>query len=118
MCSGYIDVVEFEGSPARVTRRRLIVAAGAAAAAYGAAATGNLVDRSSGEFVQTQAAPAAPQFHTRPDLRIPGMTVGTRPGAVSPGLLLLAPYNGPNNAQAGAVIFDDAGDPVWEQPLA
>lgn len=94
-----------------------MASAGAAALAYGGISAGRLVDRSFGQFVTAEGAPAAPGFHSRPDLRIPALTVATRPGAVSPGLLLLAPYNAPAGAQAGAVIFTDRGDPVWEQPL-
>jgi hypothetical protein len=33
-------------------------------------------------------------------------------------LILLARYNAPNSPQAGAVIVNIAGQPVWEQPLA
>jgi len=95
-----------------------MVAAGGAVLAYTAASAGRLVDRSFGQFVQAEFAPSAPGFHSRPDLRIPAMTVARRPGAVSPGLLLLAPYNAPADAQAGAVIFTNSGDPIWEQPLA
>jgi len=109
--------VLLEAAPPRLSRRQVIVGTGAALLAYGGASAGRLVDRSFGQFVAPEFAPAAPGFHSRPDLRIPALTVATRPGAVSPGLLLLAPYNAPADAQAGAVIFTDRGDPVWEQPL-
>src|SRR5579862_974208 len=94
-----------------------MMAAGAAVAAYGAANASRLVDRSDAQLVAAEQAPAAPTFHSRPDLRIPAMTVTTRLGIPAPGLLLLAPYNAPAGAQAGAVIFSGSGDPVWEQPL-
>jgi Arylsulfotransferase (ASST) len=63
-------------------------------------------------------APSVPPFHTRPDLQIPGLTVNVAQAGIAPGLLLLAPYNAPNGAQAGAMIADNGGRPVWEQPLA
>ena len=106
-----------DGAPLRLSRRQALVSASAAALVYGGASAGRLVDRSFGQFVAPQFAPAAPGFHSRPDLRIPALTVATRHEVVSPGLLLLAPYNAPADAQAGAVIFTDRGDPVWEQPL-
>ncbi|HVA85402.1 MAG TPA: arylsulfotransferase family protein, partial [Candidatus Saccharimonadales bacterium] len=37
-------------------------------------------------------------------------------GLIAPGLILLAPYNAPHE-QAGAVIADDHGGVIWEQPL-
>ncbi len=58
-----------------------------------------------------------PAFVSRPDLRIPSLEVLTSAGKVAPGLMLLAPYNAPNT-QAGALIVDNDGTPVWEQPLA
>ncbi len=114
---GYSYMVLLEPVSSRLTRRQMLATAGAAAVAYGAAPAGRLADRSFGQFVQPEFAPAAPGFHSRPDLRIPALAVATRPGALSPGLVLLAPYNAPAGAQAGAVIFSDRGDPVWEQPL-
>ena len=35
---------------------------------------------------------------------------------VSPEPIFIAPYNAPN-AQAGAVIVDNSGEPIWENPL-
>ena len=85
-----------DAAPLRLSRRQAIFSAGAAALAYGGVSAGRLVDRSFGQFVAPQFAPAAPGFHSRPDLQIPALTVATRPGVVSPGLLLLAPYNAPD----------------------
>ena len=42
------------------------------------------------------AIPAArtPAFHSRPDLRLPGLAVDVDTGATAPGLIFLAPYGG------------------------
>ena len=79
---------------------------------------GRLLDRGYRALVDPADAPREPRFYSRPDLQIPTLTVTTPAAAVAPGLLLLAPYNAPLPAQAGAVIVDDTGEPVWEQPLA
>ena len=79
---------------------------------------GRLLDRGYRALVAPADAPRQPRFHSRPDLKIPTLTVTTQSAAVGAGLLLLAPYNAPLPAQAGAVIVDDTGEPVWEQPLA
>jgi hypothetical protein len=94
-----------------------MVTGGTVALAYVGVSSAHIVDRTFAALVAPETAPAAPSFHSRPDLRIPALTVSRRPGAVAPGLLLLAPYNAPKGSQAGAAIFTDAGDPVWEQPL-
>ncbi len=60
--------------------------------------------------------PATPHWHSRPDLRIPALTVTRREQAASRSPILIAPYNR-INAQAGAVITDYTGQPVFEQPL-
>jgi len=67
--------------------------------------------------IETIAAPVTPPFHSRPDLRIPSLTVRVAQPSVAPGLILLAPYNAPDNAQAGAMIANNRGETVWEQPL-
>ena len=58
---------------------------------------------------------APPLLRSRPDLRIPGLAVDVNRPGTAPGLIFLAPY-GPSNAQAGAVIADGSGQPVWEYP--
>jgi hypothetical protein len=68
--------------------------------------------------VLTRDAPADPQFVSRPDLRIPGLSVATTSERLAPGLIFIAPYNAPGDQQYGAVIVDSAGQPVWEHPLA
>jgi hypothetical protein len=57
-----------------------------------------------------------PTFHSRPDLRIPGLAVDLDKGTTADGLIFLAPY-GAKNGQEGAVIVDGSGSPIWEQPL-
>ena len=63
------------------------------------------------------AAPAPPRWHTRPDLRIPALTVTHSEAGVSADPIFIAPYNSPTG-QAGAVIVDNRGEPIWENPLA
>jgi Arylsulfotransferase (ASST) len=66
---------------------------------------------------RTPGAPAPPKWHSRPDLSIPSLTVThSEPGA-SGDLIFVAPYNSPTG-QVGAVIVDNSGQPVWENPLA
>jgi hypothetical protein len=67
--------------------------------------------------VFTSAAPSSPQFYSRPDLRIPALSISTISERTAPGLIFIAPYNAPKGEQAGAVIADDTGEPVWERPL-
>lgn len=63
------------------------------------------------------AAPTAPKWRSRPDLRIPGLTVLRREARASTDPIFIAPYNAPVG-QAGAVIVDATGQPIWENPLA
>ncbi len=99
-----------------ITRRQLLRYAGAGAA--GLTMTGAL-----GELARALASsgptapPAAPRWHTRPDLRIPALTVARREPGVSADPIFIAPYNAPNG-QAGAVIVDNSGEPLWENPLS
>jgi outer membrane protein assembly factor BamB len=67
--------------------------------------------------VATIDAPFAPPFNSRPDLHIPGLKVNVAEPEVAPGMILVAPYNAPDNAQAGAMIVDNSGQVVWQQPL-
>jgi hypothetical protein len=50
-------------------------------------------------------------------LRIPPPKVATIAAGSAPGFIFVAPYDAPHGAQAGAVIADNAGEPIWEQPL-
>jgi len=55
------------------------------------------------------------RFVSRPDLVPPVVTVLKRTAAADRGLVLLAPSSGPG--QRGALIVDDAGEPVWFHPV-
>jgi len=107
-----------------LTRRQLLWRAGGTAGllALGAGAAGDQLG--SGLLalpinrVLSSVAPTDPQFHSRPDLRIPGLSVSTISDRVAPGSIFIAPYNAPTGQQAGAVIADNSGAPIWEQPLA
>ncbi|HEY5285789.1 MAG TPA: arylsulfotransferase family protein [Solirubrobacteraceae bacterium] len=99
-----------------ITRRQLLRSAGIGA--LGLSLSGVL-----GEIVASATAPPKPSppkvpaWHTRPDLRIPGLTVtSSRPGASSDPIFI-APYNIPVG-QVGAVIVAADGQPIWENPLA
>jgi len=106
-----------------LTRRALLRAGGAVgvAALAGAAGGDELWNRNFAVHVNevlSRAAPGDPLFHSRPDLKIPGLSVSTIAAGVSPGLIFIAPYNAPGAVQYGAVIADNTGGPVWGHPLA
>jgi outer membrane protein assembly factor BamB len=98
----------------KLSRRQLLLTGGSAAAALAVTSSQSSVLRGA---VALAAAPAVPRYVSRPDLRIPTLTVSTLGGGIAAGLILLAPYNAPAPAQAGALIVDDHGNAVWEQPL-
>jgi hypothetical protein len=102
----------------RLSRRALLIAGAGGAGAFALASAGDRVRASLGTLVEAAPAPRLPVYRTRPDLLIPAPTVATHLAGVSPGLIFLAPYNAPGDAQAGAMIVDETGEPVWEQPLA
>jgi hypothetical protein len=55
-------------------------------------------------------------FRSRPDLRPPVINVTKPPRDTAPGLIFVAPKNGPEEAhpsQDGCVILDNQGQPVW-----
>jgi hypothetical protein len=62
------------------------------------------------------APPGPPKWHSRPDLQIPALTVTRREQGVSTDPIFIAPYNAPVG-QAGAVIVNNEGQPIWENPL-
>ena len=67
------------------------------------------------------AAPAAPhRFVSRPDLRPPVVAVTTTSETVAPGHILIAPFQitGKAGAGYGALIVDNAGQPIWFKPEA
>jgi hypothetical protein len=100
-----------------MTRRQLLRSAGVGAA--GLALTGTVGELVTGALAlsHSNAPPLAPRWHSRPDLRIPTLTVTHSEHGVSTDPIFLAPYNAPNG-QAGAVIVDNSGEPIWENPLA
>lgn len=103
------------GTEHTLTRRQLLRAAGAGAAGLAASGTlGAILSRALASH--GAAAPIAPRWHSRPDLRIPALTVLRREPAASPDPIFIAPYNAPVG-QAGAVIVDASGEPIWENPV-
>ncbi|HEY5044688.1 MAG TPA: arylsulfotransferase family protein [Solirubrobacteraceae bacterium] len=98
-----------------MTRRRFLRSAGVGAA--GLALTGAAGEIIAGALASRPAPPGTPRWHTRPDLQIPPLTVTQRAQGASTDPIFIAPYNAPN-AQAGAVIVDNDGQPIWENPLA
>jgi Arylsulfotransferase (ASST) len=99
-----------------VTRRQLLRSAGLGAlgltltGAVGELVAGTLASRSPGP-------PGPPQWYTRPELRIPPLTVIHSEAGASADPIFIAPYNAPEG-QAGAVIVGGDGQPIWENPLA
>jgi hypothetical protein len=104
-----------------LTRRQLLRSAGAGAA--GLALTGSIGGVLAGA-ASRRKTPAShpppvplPQWQSRPDLKIPALTVTHSEQGASSDPIFIAPYNAPNEAQAGAVIADSGGQPVWENPI-
>ena len=67
------------------------------------------------------AVPAAPhRFVSRPDLRPPVVAVTTTSETVAPGHVLIAPFQitGKAGPGYGALIVDNAGQPIWFKPEA
>lgn len=54
-------------------------------------------------------------FHSRPELKPPSLVVTARSPQSAPGELFSTPYSGPG--QSGPMIFDEAGNVVWFNPL-
>ncbi len=101
----------------RPTRRQFLLAGGTATAAFALTAADWQTRLAAHAGFPSLGAPGEPAFVSRPDLRIPALTVTAAAAGLYGGLILLAPYNGPHKAQAGAIIVDPAGNAVWEQPL-
>jgi Arylsulfotransferase (ASST) len=57
------------------------------------------------------------RFRSRPDLAPPFLNVASHPGPTAPGLLFLSPKSKKDQKQAGPMIADNTGQPVWFQPL-
>jgi len=98
-----------------LTRRQLLRSAGVGAVGLGLSGVlGEIV--ASALTPPDPGPPKPPTWHTRPDLRIPSLTVtSSRPGASSDPIFI-APYNVPVG-QVGAVIVAADGQPIWENPL-
>jgi Arylsulfotransferase (ASST) len=99
-----------------MTRRQLLRSAGIGAVGLGL--TGALGELVAGAVAsRSMAAPVPPAWRSRPDLRIPALTVTHSEQGACTDPIFIAPYNAPN-AQAGAVIVAGDGQPIWENPLA
>jgi hypothetical protein len=100
-----------------LTRRQLLRSAGLGAA--GLTLTGAVGELVTGALASSprKSPPTVPSFHSRTDLRIPSLTVTRNDAGASSDPIFIAPYNAPN-AQAGAVIADNTGEPIWENPVA
>ena len=103
------------GANPNLTRRQLLRSAGIGAA--GLTFAGVLGEIATGALSQRPAPPKPPKWHSRPDLQIPSLTVTHSEQGVSTDPIFIAPYNSPVG-QAGAVIVDNEGQPIWENPLA
>jgi hypothetical protein len=88
--------------PRRISRRHFL--AGGAAALFGAVPS-----------VRAAAGAGVLRFVSRRDLVPPVVTVVRKSATASPGFVFLAPSSGPG--QRGALIVDDAGEPVWFHPV-
>ncbi len=95
-----------------LTRAGLLV--GAAGLAAGVAADRLLDAGHALAHAENRDPHAVSHYVTRPDLLPPKITVLRRSAGTAPGLLFLAPSSGPG--QRGAMIVDDAGEPVWFKP--
>lgn len=98
-----------------ITRRDLLRRAAVTAGGLALAGTaGELVSRS---LASGPGPPRPPHWVSRPDLSIPSLTVLRAEEGVSEDPIFMAPYNAPDEAQAGAVIADNTGQPIWENPI-
>lgn len=114
----------------RLTRRQLLKGGlgGAGVVALGAGAFG--ASRMFGHLRRlpahaSQSKGPALEFVSRPDLRPPAMSVMTHhipdhtlkpPDSVAPGYLFLGP-SAWDSVQAGPMLVDDHGEPVWFRPI-
>lgn len=105
-----------------LSRRELIrggsLVGAVALAGAGSYAAGAFAEPYADAFNRYGSVPTSPTptFHSRPDLRIPGLRVRVDKGNTAPGSIFLAPFS-PLLGQEGALIVDGAGTPVWERPL-
>ncbi|HTC60066.1 MAG TPA: arylsulfotransferase family protein [Solirubrobacteraceae bacterium] len=98
-----------------ITRRQLLRSAGVGAVGLGL--SGVLGEIVAGALAPLNPSPPkAPGWRSRPDLRIPSLTVTRSEQGASGDPIFIAPYNIPVG-QVGAVIVDASGQPIWENPL-
>ncbi len=99
-----------------LTRRQLLRSAGIGVA--GLTLAGGVGELAAAALASSAPAPPkAPKWHTRPDLRIPALTIARCEQGVCTDPIFIAPYNAPVG-QVGAVIVDNTGEPIWENPIA
>jgi hypothetical protein len=98
-----------------VTRRQLLRSAGLGAMTLGLA--GSVAEVVLAATSHGGRSPKPPAWRSRPDLRIPALTVLHHEQGASTDPVFIAPYNNPYG-QAGAVIVDHLGEPIWENPIA
>jgi len=110
-------VTDAAAAEPQFTRRALLIAGAAVTGAFGLASGGDRVAARVSSLVARSPDLGVPVYRTRPDLRIPAPRVTTSTPGATRGLIFVAPYNAPTPAQAGAMILDEAGEPVWQQPL-
>jgi arylsulfotransferase ASST len=58
------------------------------------------------------------KFHSRPDLAPPFVTVDTSLAGQAPGSLFLSPKSKRDDQQAGPLITDNSGQPIWFLPFS
>lgn len=110
--------------PGGMTRRQLVAGGGLALGALALAGSGGGLVR--GAVAVRRGPPAVNSYgslpagdplrlHSRPDLRIPALSINVSRAGTAPGLIFVSPFGPPDT---GAVIVEDSGQPVWERPLA
>ena len=119
MSTGTVNRMRGTHGDRRLTRRQALLAGTTTVAALALGASERRLG-SAATQASASAASAEPEGNaiiSRPDLRLPALTVAATTDRLAPGLIMVAPYNAPGLAQRGALIADDTGSPIWEQPL-
>jgi hypothetical protein len=101
----------------RLTRRQLIKAGGGFVVLVGGGLAASELLRPRERLLKSSMSPATTpvrSFRSRPDLKPPALAV--RGANTSPGYVLVDPSWG-TGSQAGPLIVDNAGEPVWFHPL-
>jgi hypothetical protein len=107
-----------------LSRRQLLKGAAGLAALGGAGFAGSRLLAAGGptgpRLVALDSGHTQPvrAFHSRPDLHPPSVSIGGRRGA--PGFLLMSPsaQETSSGSQAGPLLVDHRGEPVWFSPLS